>query len=245
MDPATTAPQSCSRCAATPQAHRRTVRRDVTARREPPLLPDWQQTCLIASDGWTDSIAAVLNATLEDTTRRRIEALIDEGRDIFYSFDDDVRSRHFHPFIPADYDRVLELLIELRQPGLRFLEWGSATGVITIMADMLGFDACGIELDSELVRTARSLADRYESTARFALGSFLPTGYVYETEDGDRRLGTIGHGRSGYLELQRPLEDFDVVFGYPWSGEAAMMQDLMRAYGSPHARLILWGTEDS
>lgn len=186
----------------------------------------------------------MLNATLEDAIRRRIEALIDEGRDIFYSFDDAVRSRHFHPFIPADYDRVLELLIELRQPGLRFLEWGSATGVITIMADMLGFDACGIELDSELVRTARELAARYESKARFAHGSFLPTGYVYQTEDGDRRLGTIGHGPSGYLELQRPLEDFDVVFGYPWSGEAAMMQDLMRAYGSPHARLILWGTED-
>jgi hypothetical protein len=184
----------------------------------------------------------VHNPPLDETTLTRIEALIEEGRGIFDGFDDDVRSRHFHPFIPADYDRVLELLLEMRQPGLRFLEWGSATGVITIMADLLGFDAAGIELDAGLVATARELAARYGSGARFASGSFLPTGYVYQTADGDRRLGTIGHGPSGYLELQQPLEDFDVVFGYPWSGEAAMMRDLMRAYGSPDARLILWGT---
>jgi hypothetical protein len=241
MDPATGAPQYCSHCAATLLARRLAGQRSGAQHSAAGLAAG----CLIASSCPTDSIAAVLNQKLDETTRRRIEALIEEGRDIFDSFEDDVRSRHFHPFIPADYDRVLERLIELRQPGLRFLEWGSATGVITIMADMLGFDAFGIELDSELVRTARGLAARYESNARFAHGSFLPTGYVYQTVDGDRRLGTIGHGSSGYLELERPLEDFDVVFGYPWSGEAAMMRDLMRAYGSPHARLILWGTEDS
>jgi hypothetical protein len=175
--------------------------------------------------------------------RETVRSLIEEGRDIFDGFDDAVRSRHFHPFIPADYDRVLETLLDLRQPGLRFLEWGSATGVITIMADLLGYEACGIELDADLVRTARDLAARYGSAARFAHGSFLPMGYVWQNSDGDRRLGTIGEGPSGYLELQRPLDEFDIVFGYPWSGEAAMMRDLMRRYGAPHARLILYGTE--
>jgi hypothetical protein len=172
-------------------------------------------------------------------TADRIAALIEEGRTLFEGFDADVRSRHFHPFIPANYDRVLAVLKDAYRPGLRFLEWGSATGVITIMADLLGYEAYGIELDAELVRTARELAARFDSGARFAVGSFLPTGYVWQTKDGDRRLGTIGHGASGYLELGRPLEDFDVVYGYPWSGEAPMMRDLMRQYGAPGARLIL------
>lgn len=134
---------------------------------------------------------------------------------------------------------MLAALLPHRGPGLRFLEWGSATGVITIMADLLGFEAWGVELDSSLVDTARKLATRYESGARFVAGSFLPTGYRWQPADGDGRTGTVGSGRSAYLELGRPLEDFDVVFGYPWDGEAAMMIDLMTRYGRPGGLLLL------
>jgi hypothetical protein len=62
---------------------------------------------------------------------------------------------------------------------------------------------------------------------------------VYRGPDGDRRTGTIGDGPSGYLALGRALEDFDVVFGYPWDGEAPLMLDLMRRYGRPDAVLLL------
>jgi hypothetical protein len=150
-----------------------------------------------------------------------------------------VRAHRWHSFVPAEYARVLEALLPLRAPGRRFLEWGSAAGVITIMADLLGFDACGIELDAELVRMAEELARRYGSGARFVAGSFLPAGYVYHAKDGDTRLGTVGQGVSGYLELGRPLDDFDVVYGYPWAGEDGLMRDLMRRYGSPDACLLL------
>ena len=81
----------------------------------------------------------------------------------------------------------------------------AATGVITIMADLLGYDAAGIELDAGLVAIARGLARKYDSKARFAAGSFLPTGYRWVSSDGDMRLGTIGDGPSGYLELGQPL----------------------------------------
>lgn len=134
-------------------------------------------------------------------------------------------------------------MIELRQPGLRFLEWGSATGVITIMADLLGFEAFGIELDAELVDIARGLARRFDSGARFAVGSFLPSGYEWQSSTGDRRTGTIGDGSSGYPELQHPLEDFDLVFAYPWNGEEPIMLDLMQRLGGPQAQLLLHGKD--
>ena len=118
-----------------------------------------------------------------------------------------------------------------------------ATGVIAIMADMLGYEAYGIELDRELVAVARDLARRHGSGARFAVGSFLPAGYRYRPRDGDGRLGTIGRGPSGYGELGHALDDFDVVYAYPWSGEEPVMRDVMRAYGAPHARLILHDVE--
>jgi hypothetical protein len=176
---------------------------------------------------------------LDPVLRARLDTLFDEGWEIWERFDARVRRQSWHPFIPADYDQVLRALVGLRTPGLRFLEWGSATGVITIMADMLGFDACGIEIDDDLVAIARELAARTGSNARFATGSFLPAGYRWRPPGGDGRLGTIGQAESGYLVLGRPLDEFDLVFGYPWDGEQPMMLDLMGRYGARDARFLL------
>ncbi len=150
-----------------------------------------------------------------------------------------MREHHFHAFVAADYDVVRNALILYRGPGLRFLEWGAATGVITITADLLGFDAYGIELDADLVATARHLATRFDSRARFVAGSFLPSGYEWRSSDGDNRIGTLGVGPSAYRELGYALDDFDVVFGYPWDGEQELMIDLMNRYGRPDAILLL------
>lgn len=188
--------------------------------------------------------APALADDLDPALRARLAALSEEGWELWQRFDTEVRQDEWHPFVPADYDQVLRTLLPLRAPGLRFLEWGSATGVITIMADLLGFEAYGIELDAQLVDVARGLADRYHSNARFAAGSFLPAGYRYHSRSGDDRIGTIGFGRSGYPELGHPLEDFDIVFAYPWHGEEEMMLDLMRSYGGSGARLVLHGARE-
>lgn len=180
-----------------------------------------------------------LPGPLDPQLLARLRGLCDEGWDIWDRFDIRVRQHAFHPFVAADYGVVLDALIPMRAPGLRFLEWGSASGVITIMADLLGFDAYGIELDGELVGQAKELARKMESGAAFTAGSFLPTGYRWKDGGGDDRLGTIGHGDSGYLQLGMPLDDFDVVFGYPWDGEKSMMLDLMRVHGRPGARLVV------
>ena len=174
----------------------------------------------------------------------RLTSLLEEGRTIWSRFDSDVRQQQFHPFMPSDYERVLRALLSLRGPGLRFLEWGSATGVITIMADLLGFEAYGIEIDPELVATARDLAERSESDARFAVGSFLPDGYEWKPDSGDGRLGTIGRGASGYPELGRGLEDFDLVFAFPWEGETPIMHDLMQRRAGSGASLLLYHSKE-
>lgn len=176
---------------------------------------------------------------IDPALRERLDAICEEARSFSYRFDTEVRQDHWHPFVAADYDSVLEKLVSLRKPGRRFLEWGSAMGAITIMADLLGFEACGIELDASLVQVGRELAERAGSKARFATGSFIPMGWEWRPRDGDGRLGTIGEGPSGYLELGRALSDFDVVYAYPWAGEEPMMIDLMRAHGHEDARLVL------
>jgi hypothetical protein len=189
-------------------------------------------------DHATPPAAAADDAAL----RARLDAVCADGWAVWERFERTVRDAGFHPFVAADYDVVRDALLRLRAPGRRFLEWGSASGVITVLADVVGFDACGIELDPGLVETARALAARHGSGARFVAGSFLPAGYVWRSRDGDPRTGTIGEGPSGYLQLGRALEDFDVVFGYPWGGEVALMLDVMQRYGRRDALFLLYDT---
>jgi hypothetical protein len=172
--------------------------------------------------------------------RERLADLIAEGQRVWKKFDAEVRSLEWHPFIPADYEAILRQLIPLRDPGARFLELGSATGVIAIMADMLGFEAYGIELDEQLVDIARGLATKFGSGARFAAGTFLPDDYHWASEDGDERLGTIGDGVAAYAELGHSLDEFDYIFQYPWGGEEPIIQHLVRTR-APTARLLLNG----
>jgi hypothetical protein len=180
--------------------------------------------------------------TLSVELRRKISELQDEGYEIFQRFDTEVRSREFHPFIPGNYARALEILLEMRSESekpLKFLEWGSATGVIAIMADLVGFEAYGIEIDGSLVDIANTLAAKYGSKARFCQGSLVPAGHVWRGKDGDTRTATIEQGRSGYIELEMPLEEFDIVYVYPWDGESDFLRSVMESYGRPDARFIL------
>src|SRR5688572_18283201 len=116
---------------------------------------------------------------IDQQLHARLTTLMDEGWDLWVRFDAEVRQKVWHSFVAADYERVRDALLALRAPGLRFLELGSATGVIAIMADLLGYDAQGIELDDSLVTASRELAARYDSKARFVAGSFLPTGFRF------------------------------------------------------------------
>ena len=55
-------------------------------------------------------------------------------------------------YVSADYMAIFEKLCELRGRVDTVLEWGSGLGVMTIMANRLGFDAYGIEAEPELVK---------------------------------------------------------------------------------------------
>lgn len=197
----------------------------------------WLESVQESEDGVPEAAGAPAAGSVDE----RLQALFDEGRRIFGSFESEVRRHTFHTFVPGDYECVLSALRQVRRGRQRFLELGSGTGVITIAADLLGYEACGIEIDAELVEVARHLAARYGSAARFATGSFLPAGYEWKAADGDARLGTIGLAAPAYAELGHLLADFDVVYGYPWYGEEAILHDLMARRGRDGARLLVHG----
>src|SRR5579859_385397 len=72
-----------------------------------------------------------------------------------------VRTEESPAFVPSDYGGSYRALRIIHDEGLCkgrfFCEWGSGLGVVTGLAAMLGFDACGIEIEPSLVTAARRL----------------------------------------------------------------------------------------
>ena len=113
-----------------------------------------------------------------------------------------------------------------------FCEWGSGFGVVACLAALLGFDACGIEAEDELVEAARLLADDFGLPVRFACGNFLPTGAAARSAARGGFSWLATGGPSGYDALGLDPEDFGVIYAYPWPDE----ERLTAAAFDGHAR---------
>src|SRR6266571_5425895 len=83
-------------------------------------------------------------------------------------------------FVPSEFEFAYNVLQALASAaptfGRLFCEWGSGFGVVSCLAAMLEFDACGIEIEESLVDAARRLADDFGLPVEFTRGSFIPQG---------------------------------------------------------------------
>jgi hypothetical protein len=76
----------------------------------------------------------------------------------------------FH-YVPSNYDAVWCALDAL--PRTRFCEWGSGLGIATGIAELLGFDAYGIERDAPLAEQSRELLADFGLKARIECGDYM------------------------------------------------------------------------
>jgi SAM-dependent methyltransferase len=146
-------------------------------------------------------------------------------------------------FVPSDHEAVFRTLAALTraQPDLRrFLEWGSGFGVVTGLAALLGLEACGIEIDARLVAESRALLAAHGLRASIAHGSFVPAGLPVRERLVDDETRTVLDAADGYGELERDLDDFDLVFAYPWPTEEELYGDLFRRRADHGAVLLTW-----
>jgi hypothetical protein len=137
-------------------------------------------------------------------------------------------------FVASNYVAAFGVLQTLADSNLsrgsQFCEWGSGLGVVTCLAAMLGFDACGIEVEESLVSEARQLAEDFGLSVEFVHGSFVPRG----AEDRVHACGTYSwlttEGDYAYEELGLDPTDMDVVFAYPWPDEEGVTGELFERY---------------
>ncbi len=178
--------------------------------------------------------------SIHDETLAR---LIREGADSWQEFCALASDRHHH-LIPCDHAGAYQVLRRLSARATSFLELGSATGVVTILADLLGFEACGIELEPWLVERSTELALRLGSRALFAEGSFVPAAYQDEVEHLLADFVTPTVGACGYDELGFELDDFDLIYAYPWPGEEDWLHELVRRHARPGALLLTYDASE-
>jgi hypothetical protein len=154
------------------------------------------------------------------------------------------RARGFEAYVPADYAMVLKSLVDLQGKASTFLEWGSGLGVVTIMASALGFEAYGLEVAPELVEHAERLAIRYAPKAVFGTGSFVPNAYTWDPEMGEDGLRTDFDASDGYDELGMDLQDFDIVYAYPWPDEHSVFRDIMKRHGADRGLFLTFDVRE-
>jgi hypothetical protein len=172
-----------------------------------------------------------------------VRAFLDEADRRIERFQID---HHIPGFVPSDFASVYAVLRAIScdlSTGTLFCEWGSGFGVVTCLAAMLDFDAHGIEIESELVEESRQLADDFDLTAEFALGSFIPRGNKIELENkGFCWLDTNG---SPPAEMEFVTDDFNVIFAYPWPDEGWVIEDLFERHAANGALLVTYHSDEN
>src|SRR5262245_9129520 len=147
-------------------------------------------------------------------------------------------------FVPSNFKRAYVVLRALAAadlaPGNLFCEWGSGFGVVACLAAMLDFDACGIEIEGELVDAARHLADDFGLPVQFARGSFIPEGGEAYVDAGSRFAWLTTEGSNTHEELGLAPDDFHVIFAYPWPDEERATGYLFEHYAAAGAVLVTY-----
>ena len=157
-------------------------------------------------------------------------------------------------FAPSGFAMVyqsLQAIVEAKlAPGNLFCEWGSGFGVVASLAAILKFRAYGIEIESDLVDASKRLADDFRLPVEFIHGSLIPPGggaYADETcaNNNAEFFGLVRNADNAYCELGLDLDDFDIVFAYPWPGEEHVIENLFAHYAAEGALLLTYNKYDS
>ena len=157
-------------------------------------------------------------------------------------------------FVPSDFVAVYHALGAIMTGqfagGNVFCEWGSGFGVVASLAAMLDFDARGIEIDRDLCDAAQQLAEDFDLLVGFIHGSFIPPGgeeladkaFANHVGESFRLVAEVD---DAYEEMGLDMEDFHVVFAYPWPDERPLIECLFDTYAAEGALLLTYHEFDS
>ena len=147
-------------------------------------------------------------------------------------------------FVTCDFYLLDQAITWIEQnhllTGNRFCEFGAGFGVGAMLAALRGMESIGIEIEPRLVEQASNVADELGNDAKFYCGSFVPRGVeglavlAGELENTDTEEGDV------YELIGRDLNDFDLVFAFPWPGERGFFEAVFDACAADGALLLTY-----
>ena len=172
-------------------------------------------------------------------------AFIDDAQERIERF---IHARHnsdpIPSFVASDFsmvDRALAAGIESAlAPGRPLCEGGSGFSVVAGLAAMQGLDAHAIEINRDLVAQAQHLIDDHQLEVLIAQGSLVPEGGDAIVDDMAQQAWLLTGEHPAYDELGLDLDDFDLVFAYPWPGEESLIDALFDAFAAEGALLLTY-----
>ncbi len=170
------------------------------------------------------------------------EALIADCEARYVAFQRRMVDEAVVAFVQSDLHTVHRALAWIQDrallPGAAMLEWGSGVGAVALLAARLGYDASGIEVEPSLVDDAHELCEEHGIDATFVCGSFLPDDAGFDPQDLGEFAWLDTSTPSAYDELELEIDDFDLVFAYPWPGEEEVVFTLFDMYAARGACLL-------
>ena len=172
-----------------------------------------------------------------------IEELICEANEHVEAF----RVRRWQSPVPgfhaSDFELSYRILAALDQhrstfSPIRFVEWGSGIPCVAMIADRLGWSTLAVECDADLVEHAKRWLATQSHHVELRWGSFVPQPLpdqiaLLTTREGVRRDVTDAPALT-FDEIRG-----DVVYAYPWPGEAEFFEQLFLAAARPGDVLVL------
>ncbi|HBE96141.1 MAG TPA: hypothetical protein DDW68_03075 [Verrucomicrobiales bacterium] len=179
-----------------------------------------------------------------------IASLLAEGSRRCDGFFEAGLGRRYPRYLPSNPAIIYAAIVYLKETGLLrgnvFCEWGCGFGIATCMASLLGFEAYGIEIETEIADFAVQLASDQNIPVEIICTSYLPEGYEECEGIGGKDLLPPEATTSGGVPIDTtPIYDgldpgeVDLFFVYPWPGQEGLMMDLFKAVASEDAILLI------
>ena len=172
-----------------------------------------------------------------------LAARITSARGEIEAFQDRWDRPQIEQFVAADYHLVYQCLNWTLQfqprLGQRFLEWGSGFSIVSAIAADLGLNSFGIEAEPDLLAMGRKTIQTWNVSVELVEGNFLPPGAAQLSDD--PMLPSLSHDvADGYQTIGLDLDDFALVYSYPWPGEDDFHEFVFDRYAASGALLMLF-----
>lgn len=171
--------------------------------------------------------------------------LIDDANERVERFLHERRATEAIPsFVISDFmmvDRALSAVVEAGlAPGPMFCEWGAGFAVVAGLAALHGLESYAIEIHRDLVDQAERLMRDHDLEVTIAQGSLVPEGGDTIVDAMAQQAWLATNERPAYDEMGLDLDDFDLVFAYPWPGEEELVEALFDAFAAEGALLLTY-----